>query len=124
MAEEKRFEQKIRKYLDSLGAWSVKYHGNAMSANGTPDLLVCLNGVFMAIEVKATHGRPSELQKYKINQINDAGGVAMVLWPEGFDTFRMICEEVLQCGSHIRGLNAIRRAHSNTKCDIFPKLKL
>lgn len=123
MASEKRFEVKVRRYLDSIGAWSVKYHGNAMSANGTPDLLVCLSGVFMAIEVKASNGKPSELQKYKINQINEAGGVAMVLYPEGFDDFRLLCEEVLRCSSHIQGLNAIKRAHTSINCDMYPKLK-
>lgn len=46
MALEKLFENKIKKYLKERGCYCVKYHGNAYSANGTPDLLACVNGYF------------------------------------------------------------------------------
>lgn len=123
MAEEKRFEWKVRDYLESIGAWVVKYHGNAMSANGTPDLLVCYCGVFMAIEVKATKGKPTELQKYKIKKINEACGVGLVLWPDGFEDFKRLCKGVAECACHIQGLNALKTALTSTRCDIFPKLE-
>lgn len=53
MAQEKTFENKIKKYLKGKGAYYVKYHGNAYSTNGTPDILACVNGYFLGIEVKA-----------------------------------------------------------------------
>lgn len=123
MAEEKRFEAKIKKYLDGIGAWHVKYHGSAMSAIGIPDLLICLNGFFIAIEVKASRGKPSELQKYHVLKINEAGGIGIILYPEGFEDFKKICEGVRNCNYHIQELNVLKLAHSSTKCVISPKLK-
>lgn len=117
MAEEKNFENKIKHYLDEIGAWHLKYHGNAFSANGTPDLLICLNGVFMAVEVKATRGRPTKLQQYKINLINKAGGVAMVLYPKDFNNFKKLCEAVLNCNIHTQEWTVLKAVLSNINCD-------
>ena len=49
---EKAFETKIKKLLDQYGAYHVKYFGCGMTQAGVPDLLVCLSGWFVAIEVK------------------------------------------------------------------------
>lgn len=76
---EKRVENSIKKYLDSLGAYHIKIHGSAFMPAGTPDLLACVNGKFVGIEVKKPSGGVvSELQKFKIKQIQNAGGVAFV----------------------------------------------
>lgn len=123
MAEEKNFENKIKKYLDSIGAWYVKYHGNAFSANGTPDLLCCVNGVFMAIEVKASKGKPSKIQLYKIEQINKAGGVAFVLYPKDFNKFKKICEGVIACNIHTREWTVLRAVLININSDTSIKSK-
>lgn len=79
MSEEKKVEDKIKKYLDSLGAYYLKVHGSAFQPAGTPDILACVNGRFVGIEVKKPKGGVvSELQKFKIKQIRNAGGVAFV----------------------------------------------
>ena len=79
MTSEKTIENNIKKFLDSLGAYHVKIHGSAYMPAGTPDLLCCVNGKFVAIEVKKpTGGVVSELQKLKIKQIRNAGGIAFV----------------------------------------------
>ena len=48
MASEKSFENKIKRYLKDKGCYRVKYHGNYFSENGTPDILACVNGYFLA----------------------------------------------------------------------------
>ncbi|MBO0475084.1 VRR-NUC domain-containing protein [Enterococcus ureasiticus] len=75
---EKKVEDKIKKYLDSLGAYYLKVHGSMYQPSGTPDILACINGRFIGIEVKRADGkgRGSALQKSKIKKIQDAGGVA------------------------------------------------
>ena len=79
MAEEKKIENSIKRYLDSIGAYYIKIHGSAFMASGTPDIVACVNGRFVAIEVKKEKGGVvSALQKAKINKINDCGGVAFV----------------------------------------------
>ena len=95
MASEKSFENKIKRYLKERGCYRVKYHGNYFSENGTPDILACCNGYFLAIEVKAQDGRPSELQLVKINDIRKAGGFAYVAYPSGWEKLKDIIDGLL-----------------------------
>lgn len=87
MAQEKIFENKVKKYIEDHGGWQVKYFANRMTKSGIPDILACLNGYFVAIEVKAKNGKPSELQKYHVRKINDAGGLAIILYPQDWELF-------------------------------------
>lgn len=87
---EKKYEMKIRKFLDGLGAWHLKTFSSGVQRAGIPDLLCCVNGYFVAIEVKAENGRPTPLQMWNIDKIREAGGVAMVLYPDGFDDFKRL----------------------------------
>ena len=88
MSREKLFENKIKTYLKSIGAYFIKTHGDRFSKIGTPDILACVNGHFVGIEVKAENGKPSELQLYHIEQIQRAGGIGYILYPKGFDSFK------------------------------------
>ena len=94
MAKEKQFETKIKKYLSDNGIFHVKFFANSMTKKGIPDVLACVNGYFVAIEVKAQNGRPSELQLYQCRKIWDAGGFAFILYPSGFDCFKAFIEDL------------------------------
>ena len=78
--KEKTIERQIRNYLTRIGAWHIKTHGNMFSRAGTPDILACVNGRFVAIEVKRPGGVISELQKANIELIKKAGGVAFIAY--------------------------------------------
>lgn len=79
MTPEKKVENQIKRYLENLGAYHVKIHGSAYMPAGTPDILACVSGRFVGIEVKKPKGGiVSALQKLKIKQIRNAGGVALV----------------------------------------------
>ena len=95
IAKEKAFENKIKAYLKSIGAYFIKTHGDRFSRVGTPDIIACVNGHFVAVEVKAENGKPSELQIYHIEQINKAGGYGVILYPKGFEGFKKFCENLL-----------------------------
>ena len=51
-------------------------------------MILNINGHFLAIELKAQDGRPSELQKLNTNRIRDSGGDACFLYPSGFERFQ------------------------------------
>ena len=51
-------------------------------------MLVCCNGYFVAIEVKAKNGKPSELQLYNRELIRKAGGYAIILYPDEWEEFK------------------------------------
>ncbi len=99
MAEEKRFENKVKAMLKEYGCYFVKYWGGGkFTQDGVPDLLVCCGGYFVGIELKATHGRPSDLQLVKLKQITDAGGVGFLLYPKDYECFREFIKEVTTFG--------------------------
>lgn len=90
MAAEKNFENKVKKFLKDKGAWLLKYWGGAAyTKSGIPDLLVCLDGFFFGIEIKADKGEPSLLQLYNLRKIRDAGGYGILLYPQDFELFKM-----------------------------------
>lgn len=68
----------------------MKYFANRMTKIGVPDILACVNSYFLAIEVKAENGRPSELQKWNVEKIRDAGGIAIILYPNQFEEFKSL----------------------------------
>ena len=95
MASEKNFENKIKAYLKEKGAWYIKYWGGGnFTKAGIPDLLICYKGKFIAVEVKAENGKPSELQLYHIRKIKEAGGKAFLLYPKNFDEFKQYIESI------------------------------
>ena len=96
MAEEKLFENKIKRYLKSKGIYYFKYFGNAYSTAGILDLTLCVNGKFVGVEIKAEKGKTSILQDYNIKEIQRCGGIAIVLKPSGFDNFKKQIEELLK----------------------------
>jgi len=91
---EKQFENKVKRFLELEGCWYVKYWGGAVFTKvGIPDLLICCNGRFVAVELKSDTGRVTELQLVQIGRIKEAGGKAYVLRPNRFEEFkRIICE--------------------------------
>ena len=95
MGTEKIYENKIKSYLKSIGAYFIKTHGDRFSKVGTPDILACVNGKFVAVEVKGEKGKPSELQLYHIEQIQKAGGYAIILYPKDFEKFKKDVENLL-----------------------------
>lgn len=88
MAAEKNFENKIKSFLKEEGCWEVKYFANAFTPSGIPDILACIGGYFVGIEVKAQNGTPSDLQLENVAEINKAGGFAFVLYPSAFEEFK------------------------------------
>lgn len=74
---EKYLENKIKKYLTSINAFWFKVHGSSFMVSGLPDIVVCLNGRFIGIEVKRPDGKgiQSDVQKVQEESIKRAGGI-------------------------------------------------
>lgn len=95
MAEEKTFQNKVIKWLESKGAYVIKYWGGgAFTRAGVPDLLVCYNGYFIGVELKAEKGKASDLQLHNIKEIKKSGGIALVLRPSGYKEFQKFIESL------------------------------
>jgi Holliday junction resolvase len=95
IATEKQFENKVKKFLQEQGCWFVKYWGGAVfTKSGIPDLLVCCNGYFLAIELKAPKGKPTDLQMWNIEQIRKAGGIGLILYPKDFNYLKELVQNL------------------------------
>ena len=76
---EKKVENNIKKWLKDKNYWYFKVHGSIYQPSGIPDILACINGKFVAIEVKRSDGGVvSPLQKAQIQKIKENGGIAGV----------------------------------------------
>lgn len=85
MAAEKVFETQIKKFLTQLPrTWFFKYWAGPYSKSGIPDIIACVNGHFVAIEVKADTGKPSELQERNVRLIQESKGYACIVYPKDF----------------------------------------
>lgn len=94
MAEEKNFENRVKAFLKERGCWNLKTWGGGLQRSGIPDLLVCCNGWFVGVELKAPNGRPSELQLWNLVKIDDAGGFGWLLCPKDFEAFKEFIEAI------------------------------
>lgn len=90
MAQEKNFENRIKKWLDHEKIWYVKYFANGYTKKGIPDILACVNGRFVGIEVKAENGIVAPLQTYQKTQIIRSGGVSIIVRPSQFEDFKTL----------------------------------
>lgn len=90
MGAEKNFENTVKKFIENSGGWHVKFFANRMTKSGIPDILACINGYFVGIEVKAENGKPSDLQKYHRKKITESGGIAIVLYPADYELFKQL----------------------------------
>lgn len=97
---EKAFEEKVKRFLKEQGCWTLKTWSNGVQRSGVPDLLVCCNGYFVGVELKAENGKPSELQLWNIEKIREAGGIAIVLYPNQFEIFKDLIIEQLKKGNY------------------------
>ena len=135
MTPETKFKNEVQKWLISQGiyqagtpkqkmiipikGWFVKIWGGGMQKEGIPDILLCVNGIFISLELKSATGRPSELQKKNTAMVNESGGVGVILYPDGFESFKTIVRGLIDCKCHIPVLNALADANGNSKCVIW-----
>jgi Holliday junction resolvase len=89
---ESKVKTKIHALLKAHGAYAVNYIGGISANNGTPDILACLNGRFIAIEAKAGKNKPTDLQTLNLKRIDEAGGLALVINEETLNQLEFILE--------------------------------
>lgn len=106
MAAEKNFETRLKRWLESEGIYRLgtpqqemladpcgyweKRHGSMYTGAGLPDMHIVVRGISIEVELKATNGRASELQKQKLKQIDNAGCMGLLLYPKDFDNFKRL----------------------------------
>ena len=76
--QEQLIKKDIKEYISKIGGFWSMIQGGPYSKPGDPDMLCCINGLFVGIEVKTPTGVVSELQEIRGQEIKDAGGIWFV----------------------------------------------
>lgn len=97
-----------KEWLTEMGAWWFMPVQTGYGVSGIPDILCCLQGRFVAIEIKAPGKKPSAFQKRQIATINEAGGIAF--YSDNLD----YTKEMLKAGGiNVESLPVLRASFAN-----------
>jgi hypothetical protein len=78
------FYQRIKPYLEAL-PYSFVLRMQQEAIRGTPDIIMCVRGRFVALELKKSAKAPvTKLQKYVLEMVRRAGGYGEVCYPENW----------------------------------------
>jgi len=98
------FKHRVREYLKNLeNTWFVKT--NQVVLRGTPDFLLCVNGMFIAMELKArakdVEKKPT-LQSNNLLKINKANGIGLFVYPENWVKVSAVLKTLSEGGHYDR----------------------
>lgn len=88
LTPEKKVKDKIVKVLKEEGVYYFFPATHGFGRSGIPDIICCVNGYFLAIEVKAGTNKPTALQVREIEAIRRCNGVAVVANDQNWDMVR------------------------------------
>ncbi len=93
---EGEIKDSICAYLRSLSPelWYYRAQGGAYGHPGVPDLVCCLKGRWVGLEVKTPRGRVSGFQESCQEQVREAGGIYEIV--RSVDDVRKVLEPLMR----------------------------
>lgn len=90
------FKNRARKELEEIpNSWWETIQQK--SIRGTPDIIGCVCGVFIALEFKASEkATRSKLQVYKSEKIKKCKGISLFVYPENWDSVISFLKKIPQ----------------------------
>lgn len=85
MTPEAKVKKAVTKILKDRGAYYFTPVTGGFGASGVPDIVACFHGKFVGIECKAGNNKPTALQQKNLDDIEKAGGVALVINERNLD---------------------------------------
>ena len=79
MTPESQLKKQLKALLNERGAYWSAVAGGSYAKPGDPDIIACYKGRFIAIEAKTYEGAQSDWQKLRQKQVENAGGVYLVI---------------------------------------------
>ena len=80
MQQETQFKQRVQKDLKEVrNSWFFKTQQRSL--RGIPDIIGCVNGMMIAMELKTEKGKVSPLQEHILSRINSAKGIGILVTP-------------------------------------------
>jgi Holliday junction resolvase len=91
---EKKVKDKVVGILKDEEVYYFFPATHGFGRSGVPDIVCCVNGNFLAIEVKAGTNKPTALQVREIEAIRRCNGVAVVANDENWDMVRGLVRQM------------------------------
>lgn len=90
---EKKLQDNAIDHLKDLGIYYLNLYGDGMSGKGKPDIIACINGRFVAFELKVGENDLQDDQKIHRLRIRRSNGLHFS--PYTLDEFKNIVERLL-----------------------------
>jgi len=105
MKAESVFRLRVIKFLRTLHFCKI-FSIQQKAITGHPDIILCLDGLFVGIEIKTDIGKPSPRQILTLEEVIKAKGAALIVRPNNFEGVK---ERLLKLSRGIRyGNNEIQ----------------
>lgn len=88
MTPEAKVKKKVREVLDETDAYHFPPFSGGYGRSGVPDIVACIDGIFVGIECKAGKGKLTAIQEYNLQEIERCGGIALVINEENVNDFK------------------------------------
>jgi Holliday junction resolvase-like predicted endonuclease len=83
--------QILKKYSE---AYIYVTHVGQYGKRGVPDLVMCIKGLFVTIEVKTVNGKLTALQEKEGRRIEESGGIWMTMYGRNEDQLDELYETI------------------------------
>lgn len=93
LTPEAKVKLQVRRILDGLSIYYFFPPANGYGRAGIPDIILCYQGYFGAIECKAGKGQLTALQQRELDTIDEHGGFTFVAREDNLDGLK----EALKC---------------------------
>ena len=94
MTKEQDIQTSIMNYISSIGGLPLKFNNIGIYAKaGVSDIIACIKGRFVAIEVKRPGKKPTQLQENFIKAVNTVGGLGF--WADSLDEVKIKLKEII-----------------------------
>ena len=102
MKPEESLSLKVKEYFLSLSPHvkAIRKDQSQYSGNtGISDWLVCVGGLFVAIELKVDKNKPSKKQEIFLKEVREAGGAAFACW--SLNEVKQVIKAIMEESDHI-----------------------
>ncbi len=72
---ESKLQDKCIEYLKNQGIYHINIHGSGWGSKGSPDLIACIDGLFVAFELKVGTNTLEPAQRVHKRRIERSGGL-------------------------------------------------
>jgi hypothetical protein len=93
---EKKVKDRVKALLKKHDVYMFNPVTSGFGTSGVPDIVACIKGKFIGIEVKAGDNKPTALQEKNLADIARVGGFAVVVNENGLDHLDRLLETLVK----------------------------